>query len=126
MSIYKQNVSRTKNRYIPKFKSKYYINKLTNLIGFFEKFIVSNKDLNVKGDTTLILESGITNLVIAENTKVLNRFSAILVKLREKLDAVKDKKYINVLEKEIEELQQLFLKVKQYQKLYINSFFFSE
>jgi len=126
MSIYKQNVSRTKNRYIPKFKSKYYINKLTNLIGFFEKFIVSNKDLNVKGDTTLILESGITSLVIAENTKVLNRFSAILVKLREKLDAVKDKKYINVLEKEIEELQQLFLKVKQYQKLYINSYFFSE
>ena len=126
MSIYKQNVSRTKNRYIPKFKSKYYTNKLTNLIGFFEKFIVSNKDLNVKGDTTLILESGITSLVIAENTKVLNRFSAILVKLREKLDAVKDKKYINVLEKEIEELQQLFLKVKQYQKLYINSYFFSE
>jgi len=126
MSIYKQNGSRTKSRYIPKFKSKYYINKLTNLIGFFEKFIVSNKDLNIKGDTTLILESGITSLVIAENTKMLNRFSAILAKLREKLDAVKDKKYINVLEKEVEELQQLFLKVKQYQKLYINSFFFSE
>ena len=111
---------------MPKCKSKYYINKLTNLIGFFEKFIVSSKDLNVKGDTTIVLESGITNLVITENTKVLNRFSTILIKLREKLDAIKDKKYINILEKEIEELQQLFIKVKQYQKLYINSFFFSE
>jgi hypothetical protein len=58
--------------------------------------------------------------------KVFDKFSAILVKLREKLDAIKDKKEIDIIEKEVEELQQLFIKVKQYQKLYINSFLFSE
>lgn len=56
--------------------------------------------------------------------KVFDKFSAILVKLREKLDAIKDKKEIDIIEKEVEELQQLFIKVKQYQKLYINSFLF--
>ncbi len=126
LSIYKKTISRTKDIYIPKVKAKYFINKLTNLIEFFEEFIVSNKDLNVKRDTTLILESGITNLVITNNMKVFDKFSAILVKLREKLDAIKDKKEIDIIEKEVEELQQLFIKVKQYQKLYINSFLFSE
>jgi hypothetical protein len=58
--------------------------------------------------------------------KVFDKFSEILVKLREKLDAIKDKKEIDIIEKEVEELQQLFIKVKQYQKLYINSFLFSE
>jgi hypothetical protein len=58
--------------------------------------------------------------------KVFDKFAAILVKLREKLDAIKDKKEIDIIEKEIEERQQLFIKVKQYQKLYINSFLFSE
>jgi hypothetical protein len=113
---------------MPKFKSGYFINKLKNVIGFFDKHTIYSvsEDTNMKDDAIQILESGATNLIITENTKILSQFSSILTKLRQELKAINDKEGISILEEEIKKLQQLFIKVKQYQKLYINSFFFSE
>jgi len=117
-----------KSMYMPKFKSIYFINKLQNIIGFFDKHTIYGveADTNMKDDAIQIVESGATNLIITENTKILSQFSTIIAKLRQELKAINDKEGISILEEEVKKLQQLFIKVKQYQKLYINSFFFSE
>jgi hypothetical protein len=119
-----------KSMYMPKFKSIYFINKLQNVIGFFDKHTIygveTETDTNMKDDAIQIVESGATNLIITENTKILSQFSTIIAKLRQELKAINDKEGISILEEEVKKLQQLFIKVKQYQKLYINSFFFSE
>jgi hypothetical protein len=124
----KDHTRNIKSMYMPKFKSGYFMNKLKNVIGFFDKHTIYSvgEDTNMKDDTIRILESGATSLMITENTKILSQFSSILAKLRQELKAINDKEGINILEEEIKKLQQLFIKVKQYQKLYINSFFFSE
>ena len=117
-----------KSMYMPKFKSIYFINKLQNVIGFFDKHTIYGveADTNMKDNAIQIVESGATNLIITENTKILSQFSTIIAKLRQELKAINDKEGISILEEEVKKLQQLFIKVKQYQKLYINSFFFSE
>jgi ribosomal protein S4 len=109
-----------KTRFIPKAKSKFFINKINTLTEFFEKYTV------LKSKPVSIIESEETNTIINENGALFTKLSPIIEKLKQDVNFIKDKAFQYRLKTQIEMLQQLFVKVKQYQKLYFNSYFFSE
>lgn len=118
--IYNQNKAIVKQRYIPKIKSEYYENKLSTLIGFFEKYTI------IRYDQIPITEVEEVDTIINKNSILLTKQAPFIEKLKQHLIIVKDKVGLLRLKNQIETLDQLVIKIVQYKKLYFNSYFFSQ
>jgi len=118
--MYNRDKVISKQRYIPKNKSEYYENKLSTLIGFFEKYTV------IRYEQIPIIEVEEVNTIINKNSILLTKQAPFIEKLKQHLIIVKDKVGLLRLKNQIEMLDQLFIKIVQYKKLYFNSYFFSQ
>ena len=101
------------------YKSKFYTNKIFNLKSFFFDYILKNN--NVK-----VIESENVNIIIVKNyINFMKKLTDMILCLKKKLDSIEDKRYKKKELIKMEKLNQLFIKINQYKKLYFNSYFFS-
>ena len=97
-------------------KNKDYINKLNNIEMFFNTQIMSEKPA---------LKEGFNLKTIINRKNIIPFFANILADVQNLKDfKAKDKAIIHIINKK-QEVAILFEKIKQYQKLYFSSYFFS-
>jgi ribosomal protein S4 len=104
-------------------KPKYYMNKVNSLKNFMSSYRVSKE---FPESISNIAESGNINVIITENNfGMVDALYNITAELKKKLNSFEASVNKQKNKEKIEKLERLFVKVKQYQKLYFNSYFFS-